>query len=155
MEVFLIALVFLFLLGSLQWAMPSRRERKVAKLRQVALVEGLHIRVGKPDDPAPVCYYLAGSFTSFALRRQQEATSSPQAIPGWLYEHNSEVGLSMSQQAALGRCTEKLPENVLYIRSSRGALELWWDEQAELETIYTLAVVFREMAEQLELKTER
>ncbi|MBF2754190.1 MAG: hypothetical protein ISN29_02890 [Gammaproteobacteria bacterium AqS3] len=134
-----LVLTVAFLLGALSWAVPSPRERRLARMRQLAMMEGLDIVIGRDGDPPGVCYRLAcaPSFPGWSLRTSGGKHSGAPFHAGWRWETEpAPNALSLDIQEALIRALEALgPLQDGCVRSTLTGVELWWDEQGGAEQI--------------------
>ncbi len=133
MSYLLILLVIFIALSPLISMMPSKRQRKLAELRQAAASAGLYVKLEKAEE--------GGQRVFYGCRRQRgdnavaAATLAP-AEEGWRTTAGSWPDARL---AAL----EPLPSGVLAVREDREGVGVNWDEEGTREDVETIARVLR------------
>ena len=127
----LILLILAVALSPLLSALPNRRQRKLAQLRQAAASSGLFVKL--QDDGA----------VFYGCRRQRgDERSLPAALEraggGWDQERGD---WPAERQALLA----DLPEAVMQVREDLEAVGVFWDEEGSAEDVHAIASVLRKL----------
>ena len=163
----IVILVCLSLIGSVAWVMSSPLQRAQAKIRQLAMVKGLQIRVGKLQGPreqgeiAPESYLA----TSYGLARRsnhnreggisaiKKATweifkaggLNTQGLPqGWCW-NRGEGALKPEQLNRLAELIKHLPSDVYALGVTPISVQAYWYERATPEQLDDLEKVLKEL----------
>jgi hypothetical protein len=163
----IVILVCLSLIGSVAWVIPSPLQRAQAKIRQLAMIKGLQIRVGKLQGPreqgeiAPESYLA----TSYGLTRQsnnnreggiaaiKKATweifkargLNTQGLPeGWCW-NRGEGALKSAQLNLLAELIQQLPKDVYALSITPIAVQAYWYERATPQELNDLEKVLKEL----------
>lgn len=127
----LIGIILLVALAPLWNALPSRRQRELARLRQAAASSGLFVKL--EDD--------GGVFYGCARQRGDEPTA-PAALrresSGWVFEQGN---WPPPRQALLA----ELPEAVMQVREDMRGVGVFWDERGSPEDVAAIAGVLRKL----------
>lgn len=142
MEWLLIIFLLMFVIAPVMWLKPSPRQKRVARLRDMAMKAGVEVKLTKsplhndsgtmpsyrwpypPQRPGP----------RFLLVRDVEASDRLKTFcPGWRWRIEPMRGLPDTVEARLKALLERLPQDALVIESGREALLLWWHESQDGE----------------------
>lgn len=138
MSYLLIAFVVLMALSPLISALPSRRQRLIADLRQAAVMAGLYVQLKQSpaeDSDAPVTAY-------YGCRRNREDGRAPANV---VYRR-TEQGWSALQgrwpDAKLDLLS-RLPAGVSAACEDFGGVGVYWNEEGERADVEVLADVLK------------
>ena len=140
MSYFLIILVVVVALSPLISAMPTRRQRLIADLRQAAAVSGLYVQLRQSpleDKDSPL--------RPFYGRRRQRTDAQSTATVTYQWAGQAWTALegewSPSAIALLG----KLPAGVSLACEDRQGVGIYWDESGQREDVLTIDKVLKEL----------
>jgi len=149
----IIALIFLAAFGPLFWLLPSRTDRRLAKMRSRARTLGLRVEVtqlpdvaaaasarvtagGRRLEPMVSCaaYHLAlprvaPAAPQWRLLRSRAESSGP--IAGWQWDSNPAGAASYWEQAAM--IVAALPADALACGAQASEVACWWRENVVAE----------------------
>ena len=142
-------LALFFLLGSVFWVWPAPSQRALGQMRQLALMEGVRVRLGTDGDPARACYQLIipALARRWTLERIAGATTGP--VPEWRWVGAVPV-LAAEAETALHTLLPLVVSNPAVLRVRASGLELWWDESADLERGAGIIEALKQLADALQ-----
>lgn len=156
MTTLIIILAVVLILGSALWVLPSPRQRQQMALRRDAMRKGLQVKLTRIKDLqypgeeiACIAYRLqrqrvnGPAIATWMLRRHSEADGELQ-IPGWIFDR-SEGRHRFVDGDAVAATLAPLPEDVLAVQSTAGALSVYWNERGEMEDVDTILSVLTEL----------
>lgn len=149
----IIVLIMLSLVGSVMWAMPTRRQTHQAKLRARAKALGFQVQLVTLVAPRALGEAEAQEYRRAAYRllrrdgggRQRDAlvpwqlfrveSLACEGLPaGWSWKHG-ERQLRPDQLAFLAQVLATMPEDVLGLESTPLHLSAFWDERGDEEAL--------------------
>lgn len=142
MEWLLIIFFLLLVAAPVMWLKPSPRQKRVARLRDLAIKAGVEVKLAKSplhnDTGTMPSYRFAyppqRPGPRFVLVREAEASDRLKLFcPGWRWRIEPLRGLPEPAEARLRQLLERLPQDALIIESGREALMLWWHESQDGE----------------------
>jgi hypothetical protein len=158
-----IVLIFIVAFGPLLWLMPSRRERRLAALRQRAYQAGLRVEMGRVPraDPAPEQRVTAGgrpmdlsretAIYLHPLARRLRVLPSARLLrgehglparPGWSFEAGARPDDAHLRDVldAVGPLLERLPADVVAVAWRPHEVAVYWLESPG-STVDSVAVL--------------
>lgn len=153
MTYLLITIIIFLALAPLWHFMPSRRQRREAKLREAAALAGLFVefrdlplpeaqRARLPTSERQVLYYG---------RRLKPARGSARRSAAWWRKDGE--WRSQDPDAALPAVASEMPPAVLALGISEGSCGIYWQEDGEEETVQALAALLTRWAGDAEGKS--
>jgi hypothetical protein len=140
MSYFLIILIVMVALSPLVKAMPTRRQRRIADLRQAAAISGLFVQYRQsplePADAPPRLFYGRH-------RRREDARIGG----GVSYRHDAAGWMSVKGEwpPVKMNLLERLPTGVSLASEDLLEAGVFWDEQGQTEDVESIHWVLNEM----------
>jgi hypothetical protein len=142
----LILFVIAVALAPLAHFAPSKRQRKVAGLREYAAVHGLFVEFRnlpggdryRPSGPQQVIYYG---------RRLPPARGRGRGRQAWIYHEGN--WRSLKQRVAAPSVLQELPAQVLAASVDEASCGIYWQESAEQEDVERIRGVLQTWADTL------
>lgn len=137
MEWLLIIVLMLLIISPVMWLRPTPRQKRLVRLRDVAIKAGVKVKLEKPPlhdvTTSMPCYRWTyppqHPGPRFLLVRSAEASASLKEFrPGWRWRIEPLRPLPEAVDYRLGELLTRLPQDALVIESDRNALTLWWWE---------------------------
>lgn len=164
----IVVLVVLSLVGSISWVMPTPVQRAQAKIRKLAMEQGVQVRIGKLQGPREQGEMAPDSHlaTGYWLPREGKATQvlanthnweifkanglHTTGLPqGWCW-NRGQGALNDKQLQSLSDCIASLPKDVYAMGGSPMSAIIYWHEigtPAELDDV--VAVLNSMLAENI------
>ncbi len=136
----ILALTMLAILSPAVWLRPSRRDRRVATLRQAARAANVSVGFSKPplhEAPAGLASYRwrypqTRPGPRFVLVREAYASQQLKAYDAnWRWRIEPLRRLPTAADQRLQQLLELLPGDALVLESTRDHLWLWWGESLD------------------------
>ncbi len=162
----IVALVVLSLAGSISWVLPTPVQRAQAKIRKLAMQQGVQVRIGKIQGPREQGEIAPESqlATSYNVPRPSAASKqlskyhhweifrarglNTKGLPvGWCW-NRGEGALSAQQTQALGLLIERLPTDVYALGASPVNVAAYWHENATPAELDELVGVLKDLIDQ-------
>jgi hypothetical protein len=146
----IIAVALFAAFGPLLWMLPSRSDRRLAKMRARARSHGIHVEITQLDDLAaePHARVSAGGVklepkvmcAAYRLGMRRLAKAAPQwqilrkpgandgPIDGWTWSSSAAGDSSYWQR--VGEVLRKLPSDALACATDASEVACWWRERA-------------------------
>ena len=138
----------LMVLGSIVWIMPSKRDRRIARLRQAAILKGVRVKLmdfpvinmsGRVEEASvsgaaySLCDFdFSGVHAGWMLiRNLGEAEESPEGW-GWYINQSS---LPEPVISHISHLLEKYQDQLLAVSILSGSVSLGWNEQGAEEDL--------------------
>ncbi|WP_426417864.1 hypothetical protein [Aestuariirhabdus sp. LZHN29] len=147
MTYLIIAVVVLYLVGTLTWVMPSRRDKKQALMRSRAKELGLQLQYKTRVLPHGLDRgYGAVAYMQYIQSRAVPQEGAPTLhllripedegpVPGWTPDRACDGATS----EALGRLLADLPEDVFGVLLTAGAVAVEWQEKGSLSDLGSIS----------------
>jgi hypothetical protein len=145
MSYFWILLVVLVALSPLISAMPTRRQRRIADLRQAAAVSGLYVQLRESpleDKSAPL--------HPFYGRRRQREHGQLQAPVSYRHSEQGWMALEGEWAPAAVALLEQLPAGASLACEELQGVGIYWDESGEKADVLQINEVLRGLLVQRE-----
>ena len=137
----LVILLLFIALSPLISAMPSRRQRHIADLRQAAAVSGLYVQLREP----PVALPEGVTWTFYGRRRDWDDEQSPARLLLQAGSNGEWLPLEGVGEAVEQPCLKALPAGVaLLVRDPEGA-GVFWNERGEKNDVLAIDRVLRDL----------
>lgn len=162
----IIILITMSLLGSIMWAMPSPRQRFLAKLRQQASQHGFQVQMVRMTPPRAAGQVEPETLmaTAYRLPRynldkehrnhfiewqvfRQVAVANEGLPENWCWGRGERC-LDESQLAILNDFIEQLPAGVSSIESTPIHISLYWDERGDENSLDEFQVQLKPFIDQ-------
>jgi hypothetical protein len=161
-----IVLIMMSLIGSVMWAMPTRREKAQALLRSRARTLGLAVQLvtltgpratgeADPEEYRKAAYRLLRQNLSSAQRERlvpwQVFRTTSLACeglpPGWSWKHGERL-LSVAQLGELSRALTELPDDVMALESTPLHVSAFWGERGAPEDLEKIQRILQHIVAQ-------
>ncbi len=139
MSYLFIALVILIALSPLITMMPSRRQRRIADLRQAAALSGLYVELKHPPLGAE------GPLQAFYGRRRGHSQPKPAAAVLYTREEGDWAAREASGSAAKLALLVGFPETVVVVSEDRLGAGVYWDERGEKDDVERIAETLKDL----------
>lgn len=163
----IIILIFLAIIGSMMWMMPSPRQRVQALLRQKAMRSGLQVQLTRTLFPRATGEAAPEEYECVAYRlgrpranRRGQADTLPwhifkvrnlanRGLPdGWCWS-KGEGYFEGPQLELIAELIRELPADVYSIESTPVAVSVFWNEKGDLETV---DLIHRQLSRMIEAR---
>ena len=162
----IVVLVVLSFVGSISWVMPTPLQRAQAKIRKLAMQQGIQVRISKLQGPRETGEIAPESHlaTAYNLARSSESAKGmakthhweifrargldTQGLPeGWCWNRGSGA-LSAVQLQGLSQLIARLPEDAYALGSSPVNVAIYWHEKGTPAELDELVSVLRSLLDQ-------
>ncbi|MDP6969105.1 MAG: hypothetical protein QGG88_08340 [Gammaproteobacteria bacterium] len=162
----IVVLVVLSLAGSISWVLPTPVQRAQARIRKLAMQQGVQVRISKLQGPREAGEIAPESHlaTGYGLARSSAASKgmakshhweifrarglNTQGLPaGWCWNRGADA-LSATQLQVLTQLINRLPEDVYALGSSPINVTIYWHEKGTPEELDELVAVLNGLLDQ-------
>lgn len=169
-----VGLAFLMIVGSILWIMPSKRDRRIAKLRQAAILRGIKVKLMKYPminlsgrveegviDAAAYAFkgideeeITAGWMLIKSYQSPTEQESDSAAPEGWAWYINQQA-LSDDVMSHVESFLQKHSEQVQALSVMTGSITIGWNEQGDISELDGFELWVKELRQLLTVYFKR
>jgi hypothetical protein len=161
-----IILIMLSLIGSMMWAMPTRREKAQAQLRSRARTLGMHVQLVRLEAPRATGESDPQEYSCAAYRLLRKGLSASErerlrpwqvfrtrslaceGLPdGWSWKLGERMLVS-SPLGMLAEALQRVPQGVIALESTPLHVTAFWDERGGLDELDRIADILQRIADQ-------
>ncbi|MEM6483747.1 MAG: hypothetical protein AAF662_02005 [Pseudomonadota bacterium] len=151
MGYWIVAIVVLVALAPLWQFMPSKRQRRLAQLRETAVLHGLFVEFR--DCPLPAYVQRDGRELIYYGVRLKPSRSSPLSTKVWV-RHDADWVSQPAREPVPAICAQ-LPDNWLAASVSEGSCGGFWDESGDIDEVMKVAALLHSWKDKLQAKGVR
>lgn len=154
MAAVIIAMAIILILGSMLWVLPSPKERRQMKLRQLAMGNGLNVHLARIKDISSpgkmlncVAYRLPkGSYKSYNPSWKLFRTTEEwrMDIKGWSFDKTVEKE-KLPDIETIEDCVTRLPDDCVVVESNKHSVSIYWSERGDENAVAGIEEVLKKL----------
>jgi hypothetical protein len=143
----IILLVIAVALAPLSHFVPTKAQRKVARLREYAAIHGLFVEFRDVPRPKSQASAVSTAHTIYYGRRARGGGRGPERRLVWLWGENGWTGLPRREPVAAELAA--LPGGILAASADQDSCGIYWQESGDEAEIDQICSVLEALAERL------
>jgi hypothetical protein len=150
----IIVMAITLIVGSMLWVLPSPKERRQMRLRQLAMDKGLRVQLTRIKDmgsPGKMLDCVAYRLSEGAHKSDRQNWKLFRTTEEWRMDINGwSFGKTLKKEnfpdiEAIKDCVTQLPEDCVVVESTKYAVSIYWNEQGDENTLVDIEEVLKKL----------